>query len=867
MNSYSTISECKKKDSHNQATEEKYSYIQRVLPPSNAIERENKIAVDKEKFSEFIEIQLNPAHPKFQDNLFHFLQMVEKIRLAVQSNLGLSAIERDKHETYHPIWVKKGKPDFPLLENNDIKPESILYDAQAIPPSGKRIANAMIIQDDSKDEGFSILYQTKFRRFALYIQENGKVNSSLALNWEKIYDDLAPEISGESQPLRSFTPWQRHSESNFFNGRSTDKILSYLSSAYPQIFLHNEISYYQDNPSEIIHLTKENYKKIETNYPNIYLTLDNSLIEPPQEIKKDHKQQPILVVIRRYSPLLGNIIQLAPAIYEDDKLHIVFQGHQHETEIVAIMSCDFEHQAIQRWILKKQDLCLHSKQSHRSVWKNLHLLKYHENQPFINKTASAPMVRGSDIVMRKYWLSSFDIPTVYTEMITIADIFNIENDISLSPQNRLEKFYYSDGATSSFRRLILSEYELQNAKNVAVQIVLPHETPHARFFWGEQGEHIARTTKMVATILFEMIPSAHHHKLRFAINMCCPAASIEKIGAGFGLRNKPEYIKYITEAIKDKYPELIIEIKTLMLSNEDQCISKINDEFKEHKAISATHPSEKHNISCENNKALSEMVSDAGISRLAWQGKPRNKEIYDLQKTLKISQSAKVNSNFNYSYSGMIAALKDKDLLKLGYENIDQPHQSVEGVLRHLEVLYKEKSPENFEVMLGRVLLGSAWLLLGRHATDQEILLTTLLQSFLLREFSLGAGDCGIDIMQIYLAYNLRHLSDERLRNQLMNAIFEVRSATKMIDCIHEKYLLTHHRDDLAEHSIIRPFILKLKTAVDLASGGECDIYTEREKSLLKVHVNKFKLLAPVIKDSVTKVDEQKEEKTGMKIK
>lgn len=56
-----------------------FPHLQRILPPSHPIVRENKIAIDSEKFSQWLQHEMNPSRPNFQT----FLVTMEKIRLAV----------------------------------------------------------------------------------------------------------------------------------------------------------------------------------------------------------------------------------------------------------------------------------------------------------------------------------------------------------------------------------------------------------------------------------------------------------------------------------------------------------------------------------------------------------------------------------------------------------------------------------------------------------------------------------------------------------------------------------------------------------------------------------------------------------------
>lgn len=821
-------------------------HLQRVLPPSQPIKRENLLYVNPEKLKEIVSVQFDPRHPNFRNNLSKFMQVMEKIRGAVQSNLGLSAIERDAHETNQPIWIMKGKPPFPIEKNGQIKTENIVYNSielKSLMP--KQTPKVLIIDDISNkqttnNDGISLLYKTKFREFSLHIASDGKVTSSLNLNWEKIYDDLSPDVKGQQQPLRSFTPWQRHSESNFFNGRSTDKILTYLAAAFPNVFSYDSKNYFRDVLSESLHLNKINMGELKTNNPNVYVTLDASLIKPAKDCKMS-SNQPILAVVRRKSPLMGNLIQLVPAIYADEKLHLVLHGHQKETEIQEVFSCDFETEKLHSWewqqanpvLLKTEEL----KHESTSKWSNLHLLKHH---PLIKHTAAAPMVRGSDAVMRQYWVGSFDIPSVYTEMITIADIFNVSQEKNQTPQDILEKFYYSDEATSSFRRMMFSEYELKQAEKVSVQMVVPHESTNEVFFWGHDGENIARTTRMAVQVLFKMVPPDYHHKLRLAVNMCCPAASIEKMGAGFGLRNRPDYIERIVQAVKQRYPWLDIVFKTLMLSNADQFKSPCSVDVKENGMCQIDRPNKDithehmHKISVVNNKNVSEALSAMGADGLVWQGKSRNEELYHLKTSLDISKASKVNPHFKFGFSGMIAALKDSDLVKLGYKESDGVHYSVEGVLKHSSANHEKMLTSNFEVMLGRVLLGSSWLLLGRYASDQEILLMTLLQCFLLREFAVGAGPCGIDLMQIQILYNARHLANENLRNTLMDKITETRSSSQMLQAVYQGCASVTQVKDMGEDTLLKPSILRLKNAIDSASGSDYKLYSDRENRILQ---------------------------------
>lgn len=795
-----------------------FPFLKRKFPPSHPIRRENLIQVNPDKFRELLTVQLNPLNPSFNNHLNEFMEVIEKIRLAVQSNLGLSAVARDNYESHHPILIKRGSPDFPLEKNGEVNASNILYDSATLGGLvSKHPPRVCIVKDVSGEDGLSILFKTKFRTFSMHIDTDGKVVSSLELNWKEIYDDLSPEIPRQQQALRSFTPWQRHSESNFFNGRSTSKVLTYLSEAFPSVFKYDSQCYYRDGDSEPLNLDKSNINKISSNAANLYVTLDQSLIEPAKDFNST-LHQPILAVIRRKSSLMGDLIQLVPGIYAGGKLHLVLHGHQDETEIKEIVSCDFEKERLHSWKWKDKPVILKSElpvQTAPRMWSGLHFLKHHPRNELVRHTAASPMVRASDAVMRKYWVSGFDIPAVYSEMITIADIFNTCSDGRDSPQEKLENLYYSNHATSSFRRFNYSEYELEHASHLAFQIVVPHDSANDHLYWGEQGENIARTMRMTIKLLLKMVPEQFHHKIRLAVNMCCPAAAIERVGGGFGLCIKPDYINKIVQAIKNDYPDISIEFKTLMLSDTDA--NKLSS----------------NQISFANNKNITESLSAAGADGLVWQGKPRNQEIYDPQAVIDIAKSAAVRSDFKFGYSGMVATLDNKQLADLGYIESASPHYSVEGILEKVKAANDGVLPNGFEVMLGRVLLGSPWLLMGRFASDQEIMLLTLLQSFMLREQAIGAGPCGVDLMQIHILYNVRHITYDRLRDELMSKIFDAQSAMTIVNTLYDACVGQNYEYDIGAVSLLKPSILKLKTAIDRATAGEYKLYSDRENLLV----------------------------------
>jgi len=801
--------------------ESKSSLSNSKLPPAQTMDRQWQIEINKDKFSKLLLSDFNKI-----------TKVMDKIRLAVQSNLGLSELARKQFEESQPLWVKKGKPIFPINSSGVIEKHKIFHDSSKSKQNNS--AKVQYISDDLQEKGLSILFKTKFRSFSLYINEEGQVNSSLELHWQAIYDDLLPDNEkNKSQVHKSFTPWQRYAEANFFNGRSVNKILTYLSQDLHEIFQYNTKSYYQESPSENISINKNNIKLIDTSTANLYLTLDSSIIAPDKDL--DVKtNMPMLAIVKCKTNLMGPIIKIVPALYRKKKVSIVLSGHQTETEIQKVISCDFKKQTLHHWKLKHGIIIKNScaTTSKPPIWSSLNLLKFDH---LVKHTSSAPMVRGSDAASRKLWISGYNIPTVYSEMITISDIFNMSYSNHRTPKEILEKFYYKHQSTSSFKRLSITEYELNKVQNFAFQVAVPHKTQYAEFFWGKDGENIARTTIIAVKLLHEMVPPEFHNKIRFAVNMCCPAASIEKMGAGFGLRAKPEYIKKIVAAIKTKFPDLDIEFKTLMLSNADKCISR-KERIITLESKTACHNKNHHNISAEKNIKVAEFMSQAGADRLIWQGKARNKEEYKFHTVTKITQNSRVKKSFKFGFSGMVVTLRESNMIKLGFSEKESPHYSVEKILQL-------SFQDNYEVMLGRVLLGSSWLLLGRHACDREIVLMSLLHSYLIKDFNTGEGIFGVDLMQIHVLYNLRHLKDINLRNKIMAQTIKAKSADEIISNLNQifRYLQTSHRRN--PDSLLSPSLFRIKSAVDKATASEIQFYCEREQNLINNQTAKARLM------------------------
>lgn len=80
--------------------------------------------------------------------------------------------------------------------------------------------------------------------------------------------------------------------------------------------------------------------------------------------------------------------------------------------------------------------------------------------------------------------------------------------------------------------------------------------------------------------------------------------------------------------------------------------------------------------------------------------------------------------------------------------------------------------------------------------------------------------------MQVQLLYNLRHLIDHDLRNTLMSYIIEARSPAKMIEMLRQTFVTLDHDNEI---EVLKPFLLRLKDAIEFATDGSIKFYSKRE--------------------------------------
>ena len=117
-------------------------------------DNQHSIQVNPEKFRELLSVQMNPSEPGFNKKLCKFIELLDRIRLAVQSNLGLSAVARDAHESHHSLLIKKGNVDFPVDENGEVSAENVLYDSVQIESTHtKHSPRVVIVKDVSGEDG------------------------------------------------------------------------------------------------------------------------------------------------------------------------------------------------------------------------------------------------------------------------------------------------------------------------------------------------------------------------------------------------------------------------------------------------------------------------------------------------------------------------------------------------------------------------------------------------------------------------------------------------------------------------------------------------------------------------------------------
>lgn len=768
----------------------------RLIPPLTPITQTHQI--DHIDFDMFAEILVTRGGDK------DLLGMLNYIQKKLQPNLGLSRTAREAFEAIAPLKV--------TLYLDKVCEEKQLRQG---------IAEIKIAHDSDSTPQLRFELNTKFRTVSICIHADFKVTASLLLNWDAIYEDLRSEAAEE--PLRGFTAWQRFSESSFFVSRSVNQILTKIERVLPECLKYNTSTFFLDHKPLDISINDSPIVQLTDASVNFNLVLDTEHFEVSQSYKKlPHDRQAILVLVEMDSPLMGTTRKLSPASLDSNgKLHIPLFGYFNQCRIVEIFHVDHNSERLIDWILTAPIVLKGMPVTEKHSLQELALLKNSDKSAFAEHLSTAPMVRGSDPQARRYWASFFandehkKRPVIYTEMITpahmmLSELYN-ESDSADDITNRI---LYGPNSESSFRRFVITVKELELCKQFVFQITVPHTLTSKvdeAFFWGADGEHIGRTSILSAALCFKLVPPKYHKKLRLAVNMCCPAASVEEIGGGFGLRNHPHHLENIAKAFKNKFPTLPIEFKTLLPSHADKGGDKLASDLTHFSQAASMH--------------LAERVVRTKADRLVVQGKARNREDYLYPAS--VATLSPFAPKMKGGYSGSVVTMTNEDLKQIGYIS-GGIHTSVEHVLS----LVKSTSGEahSFEVMLGRVLLGSTWVLLGNYASDSEIMLHTILNALIVREATLGGGRFGLEMMKIAVFYQIRHLTSfKEYADIIIAQIGTADSQDKLIEILYDAYKsyqitsiregYTSNKTKLVVNTHERGMVAFLKEAVETASG------------------------------------------------
>lgn len=715
----------------------KHDYASHEYPTTGKIETAWQVNYNQEKVDEIFEFLKDPKNISIHNDKFvEINQAFEKVRSSIQSHVGLSKLQRDREESFKEIEIKNDTTD-------DWEQKHIYCLPKNLNDPG-RLQNVYVKLIDSKYKdvapGISFRFKTKFRTFILKINQSGSVDSTLDLNWQEINKDIETEFAS----LRAFTSWEWHSQSNFFNTRSTNTALGVLSKIFD--FKYDKNKYFHDDIQDI-DVDGRNLDSVVSEKSNVYITIDKSIISANEEYISNQANT-AFALVETYKPFLGKVRAVFPVIYHDDKTHILIYGHKHLTKIIEIFTVDFKSGDLITWNWKiDKPITIYGKKnlSDISEIKNFRRLENSSNKEIIGKITTAPMIRGSDLPTRIYWLSTLGRFAIYTEMTTIGDLLNVKR--KGDPLNNLKNSLYTEQAIQSIERIIISEYELENAREIKFQVAIPHPLgkEEYEFFWGKNGENIGKTTKIACAIIAKLT-KGYTHKVKLGINMCCPAPAMENSNSGFGLRHNTQYIYNILE--NSSFPS---EIKMLMLSE---------DELEQNK------------ISIEKNQTFTKSLLNRDVSlNVIYQGKPRNDENYHFELVPQIIEDY-ANKNKKFSYSGMIATLNENSLKSLGFIE-GQPHYSAEYILKKLT----STGHENSEILLGRILLGSSFLLEGKYASDKEILSNAMTHFDMLVDMFDGMGLYGLERIKIQLLYHVRHLRGNKVAaNKLMTDIFNAKN-------------------------------------------------------------------------------------------
>lgn len=735
------------------------NFINQESPATGKIETTWQVNYNENKVREVFDFLKNKHDlPADNDRFVEINLAFEKIRKSIQSHVGLSKRQRDNEESFKEVLIKNDISD-------DWNQNTIYWlpNDSGADPKLKNVYIKLIESNHSASKpGVSFMFKTKFRTFVLKISKSGQVMSSLDLNWYEINKDVETDFIS----LRAFTSWEWHSQSNFFNTRSTNTALGILSDIFD--FSYDKHKYFHD-AQDIINISKSNLNNLLSLQPNIYLTINKDIIEPNSAYLLNTENS-AFALVEISKPILGKIRGIFPVIYDGNTTHILINGHKESTKVIEVFTVDYQSARLIPWGWKRgvKHLTIKNPNPPDTSFKikNFRTLETGKNKHLIKHITAAPMIRGSDLPTRIYWLSSLGRFAIYSEMTTVAGLLNVKRDSS--PLNSLKNSLYSEQAIQSIERIMISEYELKNAREIIFQVAIPHplgKEDHD-FFWGENGENIARTTKITCEIIAKLT-TGYTEKVKLGINMCCPAPAMENSSSGFGLINNRNYIYNILEN-----SDLPIEVKMLMLSEDGN-----------------SHPE----ISIDINRNFTKfLINRENKPRIIYQAKSRNDENYKFEIIPEVI-APYADKNMKFSYSGMVATLTEESLKSIGLTD-GKPHYSAEYILNTLSAV----GHDNVEVLLGRVLLGSSFLLEGKYISDKEILLNSLLHLPLLIDMFDGMGLYGLERIKIQVLYHVRHLRDDQ--QKVSNLMTDIFNAT---DIVSIKNLLLIHYNEVSSRNFV----------------------------------------------------------------
>jgi tRNA-dihydrouridine synthase/radical SAM superfamily enzyme YgiQ (UPF0313 family) len=439
----------------------------------------------------------------------------------------------------------------------------------------------------------------------------------------------------------------------------------------------------------------------------------------------------IFAVIRNRRPGLGTVTELVPASWDKTGLKVPVVGFQGEVSLQEVLSFDGREPLVWKLdygaapVVRSEGFTGEEPEGMNAVPR-----LFSPDDPLVNKVVAAPMIRGSSLSERvfRYRLG---LHGAFTEMVYMGFLHLMEGE-TLS--DVIGNYVWLE----TFHRMKRSDLE----NNTVLQVVGPHFT-NGR----ERLEAVFGTRERTVDTYVKLAYLARRMGFpELNINMCCPAPNLRYARGGAFMMEDEALVRDVVKGIKASVPGLKISAKVLLPSVDGELAA----------------PDEARAV------RIAAVLAEAGIDRLLVQAQTRafGRVYPEVVKSMSAAVSIPV------TYNGSVAAFREDGMGEIG---AGDGSYSVEGLMETFEGTGVD------QYMVGRLLLGSPWLLSGRKIPDQEIVQMALGQARYLASDFKGIGEAGLGIAKLALLGYVRFLERRDLREMLDSGIMQAGSTEGLI--------------------------------------------------------------------------------------